>query len=476
MRIPALRLVGDPVWRWRNACGLTVPHKYVDLLAAIVKPVGTAVAVTVKIRMSPRLMFTWLAGLTTVASASLVFAQPTGPTPADADAGSAAPAPVTPAPPVVWQGGDVLDTGAWPGPGLDELRALPTCTLDDPQQIVGREILCRPPVVPSAIHLGVSASWLVGLGIESPDRDNALRGAHGAAVDVDLWLNRWLGIGARAQYLAVKAVPNAVGAAPWGDSFAGFGQARARYFLDEVERDALTLTAGVGYSLRNADFGPSSPVARVAIARDIGSYVDDRTAATLAVEIGYEHGLDAEQRRAVVFGLRGGFERGIVEPRNLGSRAGAPWFRYVAGAEFRASSDLGGAGTLGFAISQNLHWRNTALFTFGHGDGGLRGNTGATWGLLTGPRVHLNNADITAYADLQAGVALIGRATDAELAPLGEIELGIDFAVGCQTRINLGGRAQVQLDDGLRTGFFIIRVERGPGYARDCSKATPLAN
>ncbi len=421
-------------------------------------------------------MFTWLASLAALASASRATAQPTAPTPPDASASAGAPTPVAPAPLVVRQDGDVLDTGAWPGPGLDELRALPTCTLDDPQQVVGREILCRPPVMPSAIQLGVSASWLVGLGIESSNRDDALRGAHGAAIDVDIWLTRWLGIGARAQYLAVKAVPNAAGAAPWGDSFAGFGQARARFLLDEVERDALTLTAGAGYSLRNAEFGPSTPVARIAIAREIGSYVDDRTAATLAVEIGYEHGLDAEQRRAVVFGLRGGFERGIVEPHNLGSRPGAPWFRYVAGAEFRASSDLGGAGTLGFAISQNLHWRNTALFTFGHGDGGLRGNTGATWGLLSGPRAHLNNADLTVYADLQAGAALIGRTTDAELAPLGEIELGIDITVGCQTRLNLGGRAQVQLDDGLRTGFFIIRVERGPGYARDCSKSTPLAN
>ena len=121
----------------------------------------------------------------------------------------------------------------------------------------------------------------------------------------------------------------------------------------------------------------------------------------------------------MVFGLRGGFERGIVEPRNLGTRAGPPWFRYVAGGEFRVSSDLGGAATIGFAIAPNFHWRTSALFTFGH---------------------------------------------------------GIDLAVGCQTRVNFGGRAQVQLDDGLRTGFFIIRVERGPGYARDCNSSTPLAN
>lgn len=455
-----------------------MPDKIVIWLAATTRAaaqlVGTAVAVIVKIRMSFRLKFTILVGLAAT-RASLVAAQPAPPPPDGTGSGAVAP-PVPAAPPVFRQDGDVLDTGAWPGPGLDELRALPTCTLDDPQQVVGREILCRPPVVPSAVQVGVSASWLLGLGIESPDRDNALRGAHGVAIDADIWVTRWLALGARAQYLAIKAVPNAAGDAPWGDSLAGFGQAHARYFLDEVERDALTLTAGAGYSLRNSEFGPSAPVARVAIAREIGSYVDDRTAATLAVEIGYEHSLDAEQRRAVVFGLRGGFERGIIEPRNLGTRAGAPWFRYVAGAEFRASSDLGGAGTLGFAVSQNLHWRNTALFTFGHGDGGLRGNTGATWGLLTGPRAHFGNGDVSIYADVQAGAALIGRAADAELAPLGEVELGIDIAVGCQTRINLGGRAQVQLDDGLRTGFFIIRVERGPGYARDCSKSTPLAN
>ncbi len=435
--------------------------------------------------MPLRVNLSLLASLTVIASASLVAAQPAPPDATDSGTGSGTgsatnsgtgPAPIPTAPPAFRQGGDVLDTGAWPGPGLDELRALPTCTLDDPQQIVGREILCRPPVVPSAIELGVSASWLLGLGIDSPDRNNALRGAHGVAVDVDIWLRRWLSLGARAQYLAIKAVPNTAGDAPWGDSFAGFGQARARYFLDEVERDALTLTAGVGYSLRNAEFGPSTPVARLSLARELGSYFDDRTAATLAVELSYEHSLDAEQRRAVVFGLRGGFERGIVEPRNLGTRAGPPWFRYVAGGEFRVSSDLGGAATIGFAIAPNFHWRTSALFTFGHGGGGLRGNTGATWGLLTGPRAHFGNGDFSFYGDLQAGAALIGRTSDAQLAPLAEAELGIDLAVGCQTRVNFGGRAQVQLDDGLRTGFFIIRVERGPGYARDCNSSTPLAN
>ncbi|HPH67334.1 MAG TPA: hypothetical protein PLF40_16375 [Kofleriaceae bacterium] len=393
---------------------------------------------------------------------------------ARAQAAPAVPAPAT-TPVLYRQQGDVLDIGAWPGPGLDELRALPTCTLDDPPQVVGREILCRPPVVPSKSQLSVAASWLVGLGIDSPDRDNALRGAHGAAIDIDVWPTRWLGIGARAQYLAIKAVPDAAGNAPWGDAFTGFGQARARFFLDEVERDAITLTAGIGYSVRNAEMGPSAPVARVAVSRDIGSYFDDRTAMTLAVELGYEHSLDAEQRRAVTFGLRGGFERGIVEPRNLGTRAGAPWFRYVAGGEFRASSDLGGAGTLGFPLSESLMWRNTALFTFGH-SGGLRGNTGATWGVVAGPRWRPSNGDFSVYVDVQAGAGLIGGATTAGVAPLGEAEFGLDLAVGCQTRVNFGGRAQVELDQGLRTGFFIIRVERGPGYARDCGKSIAIAN
>jgi hypothetical protein len=199
---------------------------------------------------------------------------------------------VTPVPstiPVDWrQSGDTIDIGEWPGPGLDELRSAKPCTLDDAPQVIGEAVRCRPPVLPSKIQFGISASWLLGLGIDSPDRNNALRGAHGMAVDGDLWLARNFSVGARAAFAGTKTVSAAGVDSPWGNSLTVGGQLRVRHFLDEVERDAVSITAGAGFSLRNAALGNSAWVARVALARELGSYVNDRTAMTLALELSYD--------------------------------------------------------------------------------------------------------------------------------------------------------------------------------------------
>jgi hypothetical protein len=387
-------------------------------------------------------------------------------------------APVPSTNPSNWrQSGDTIDLGEWPGPGLDELRSAKPCTLDDPPQVIGEAVRCRPPVLPSKIQFGISASWLLGLGIDSPDRNDALRGAHGMAVDADIWLARNFSVGARAALAGTKTVSAAGADSPWGKSLTVGAQLRVRHFLDEVERDAVSVTAGAGFSLRNAALGDNAWAARVAVARELGSYVNDRTALTLALELSYEHSIDAEQRRTIMFGLRGGVEHGIVEPHNLGSRAGRPWIRYITGGEFRASSSLGFGITLGQRLTDHVAWRNTALFTFGHGGGGLRGNDGAIWAIETGPRWRSSNDDFGIYVDVQAGAGVIGGAANASRYALAEGEFGLDIGIGCQTRINFGGRVQVRLDDpGFNTAFFIIRAEAGPGYAQRGCSSTPLVH
>jgi hypothetical protein len=366
--------------------------------------------------------------------------------------------------------GSELPLGAWPNVSLEDLRGMRECTLDDPPMRVGEPIACRPPVLASPAHLSFDLAWVTGLTI-----DDGVRGLHGIAGDARYWLTRGLGIGARYMFAVASGpmpLPNRIGEA--------FATADLRLFTDEIDRDAFTLSAGYGYATRGELIGGNGAVARVALSREVGYMTGERTGMTWAWEAAFEQGLGDARLRTATLGVRAGFELGIREPLNIGTRDRDPPVRYTIDAEFRASALLGMGASIGFQLGHHLAWRTTALWTTGHDDDGEHGLL-ATWAALTGPRVVFNpRDDLAGYVDVQAGPAAIGAMPAARFGVLGEAEVGLAIHVFCQTRLDLGARVQTELDDGveLRTGFAILRVEHGTGLRRfrnECIEGRPVA-
>jgi hypothetical protein len=396
----------------------------------------------------------------------------------DAAADSSASAPTsssasTPAP-YVSHVGETLPRGSWPGVSLEDLRAMRECTLDDPAEVVGQPIHCRPPLLPTHLHLGVDASWLTGLYRDGGD----LRGVNGVAADAETWLTPSIGLGARYALIAMATATPARGPALTAVTHEALAELHVRLFTDEVDRDGVRLTLGGGYALRDARLGGDSPVARVAVSRDVGYTIGEHDAVTWAWELAVEQALGASTITTVTAGVRAGFELGLHPPGNVDQPDPPAPFRYSLGGEVRFSSSIGVGAALALPLTPMLSARATTFWTTNHDDGGVHGLL-ATWGLLVGPRLRLlPRSDFTPYVDLQGGVAAIGGDPTARLGTLAEAEGGLDLHVTCETQVQFGGRLQVELDGvtQLRTGFFIIRVEHGPANRRGaCPKETPTA-
>jgi len=365
--------------------------------------------------------------------------------------------------------GDTLPPGAWPGASLDELRAMRECTLDDPPMEVGAPIPCRPPVLPALLHASFDLGWVTGLAADGSD----VRGMHGVAADAELWLTRSLALGARFQ---LAAIDTAMQTGLAGEALA---TARFRLFTDETGRSAFSLALGGGYATRDALLGGDGAVARLAIARDTGTLLGERRGLTWAWEIAAERGFGTLPLTTLTAGIRAGIELGIGQPTNLAEPERDAPFRYAIGGELRASTQLGAGASFDLPLARFAQWRTTAFWTTGHDDTGEHGLL-ATWAAVTGPRVLFTPGDLSPYVDVQAGPAAIGEARGARLGILGEAEAGLDIHLFCETRLDLGGRIQTELDGGVavRTGFFILRVEHGPAlrhHAIDCARDVPLA-
>jgi hypothetical protein len=364
--------------------------------------------------------------------------------------------------------GDKLPLGAWPATSLEDLRGMRECTLDDPPMVVGTPIDCRPPVLPSAIHASFSFGWATGLALDGSDA----RGMHALAGDAEWWLTRSLGLGAHLQLAAIATAMDT------GFSAEALATARYRLFTDETGRDAFSLSLGGGYATRSMLLGGDGAVARVALARDAGYVFGDRAGMTWAFELAAEQSFGALQLTTLTAGVRAGYELGIRKPHDLAEREHDAPFRYAIGGEIRASTQLGAGASFDVPVANTLQWRTTAFWTTGHDDLGEHGLT-ATWAAVTGPRL-MFASDATPYLDVQAGPAAIGEDRAARFGVLGEAEAGLTVLLGCETRFDIGGRIQTELDQGIdvRTGFFILRVEHGPGLRRhiiDCDPGVPIA-
>jgi hypothetical protein len=361
--------------------------------------------------------------------------------------------------------GDTLPLGAWPGASLEELRALRECTLDDLPMEVGAPVPCRPPVLPSAIHASFDVGWSTGLVLDG----EGARGMHAFAGDAEWWLTRSLALGARLQLAAVATVMDT------GVAAEALATARYRLFTDETGRDAFSLAIGGGYATRSALLGGDGAVARVALARDAGYVFGDRAGMTWAFEVAGEQSFGAQPLTMLTAGVRAGYELGIRRPHDLAEPEHDAPFRYAIGGEIRASTQLGVGASFDLPVASVLQWRTTAFWTTGHDDLGEHALT-ATWAAVTGPRL-MFASDATPYLDVQAGPAAIDGT---RLGVLGEAEAGLTVLLGCETRFDIGGRIQAELDQGIdvRTGFFILRVEHGPGLRRriiDCDRGVPIA-
>ncbi|MBX3156850.1 MAG: hypothetical protein KF773_12825 [Deltaproteobacteria bacterium] len=355
--------------------------------------------------------------------------------------------------------GPALPPGAWPGASLEDLRGLRECTLDDPPHRIGAEITCRPPVLPSQTHVSAQVGWVTGLSVAGDD----VRGMNGIELAGQFWLTRSLGLGARYQYAGIDA---RMGSASVGE---GLVTAHYRMFTDEVDRDAFTLALGYGWATRPLELGGDGPVARAALTRDIGYMTGEKSSVTWAWEVAVERGLDERAPTAVTAGIRAGFELGIREPRNVGTRDPEPPVRYAIDGEMRASAELGFGASLGFRLSDRLAWRTTAFWTTGNDDDGVHGLR-ANWGAVTGPRVWIaRTGAMLPYVDVQAGPAALGEAGGARLTTIAEGEVGVGFHMFCQTRLDLGVRVQAEVVDGVdaRNAFFMLRVEHGTALRRD---------
>lgn len=376
----------------------------------------------------------------------------------------------SPPPPPEGQGPE-LPRGAWPGVGLEELRGLRECTLDDPPMRVGSEITCRPPVIGSPAHLSFELGWATGFALDHGD----VRGLHGLTFEGSYWATRALGLGVHGAFAGEAAPGQRAGLV--GEAL---GTLRLRLFTDEVDRDAVSLTLGAGYALREDRLGASGGIARAALTRDIGYMVGESSALTWAWEVAVEQSLVDAQLRTVTAGVRAGWELGIREPGNVGERDRDPPLRHALGGEFRASSQLGVGASLDLPFVGSSLWRTTVFWTTGHDDRGEHGLL-ATWAAVTGPRIlFLPTGVISPYVDVQGGPAALGRDPTAKPGLLAEAEGGIDIHLGCQTRIDFGGRIQAEVDGGfdIRAGFFVLRVSHGT-VLRDhatCSDSRPVAS
>lgn len=369
--------------------------------------------------------------------------------------------------------GAELPKGAWPGVGLEDLRGLPECTLEDRAPRIGQEITCRPPVLPSRAHYSIALGWSTGLVDDGAD----LRGAHALVLAADWWLTRSLGLGVHASFAGLGTMPTRESNTAIVNE--ALLVARWRQFTDEVDRDAFTFALGGGFAWREMGLGGDGAIARAAISRDVGWMFGESSAVTWSWELAVEQDLGALGYRTVMAGIHTGIERGIREPKDLAERDPDPPFRSAIAGDFRGGPQGMGFGAgLDFVLSRRLSLRTTAFWTSrddGDGDSGMLAN----WGVETGPRVLLATGTLQPYLEAQAGpTLLVDEAT--QLGVLAEAEIGLGVPLFCQSRIDFGFRAQARVDDGFDpTAFFgVFRIAHGTALrdsSSDCSPDTPFA-
>lgn len=357
-----------------------------------------------------------------------------------------------------------LDDDGWPrGVSLEDMRALRPCHYREQLPGPGEPIPCRPAVIAEQPQWALGLDWTTG--IAASRHVGVTGGAQAMGVQLDFGLGRRLQLGARYELMGLGTPATAMDpTTSVGASHRLFGQLRWRMFTDEADRDAFVITAGGGVALQEASLGDRvSPTARVAIAREVGMYLDDENAMTGALELAYEQALDDTELAALLFSVRGGFEVNIAEPRNLGTEDDPETPRHWSDGEFWAGPSLGLALSHGYALGQHLALVGTGSYLFGRTDGAKQHglDEGAQWAAQVGARALFD----WTYALAQVGPAWIAEPEGRRVALAGDAELGVQLGLGCSAALDLGLRLRGEIEDGydVTTGMLVLRLGFGGG-------------
>lgn len=199
---------------------------------------------------------------------------------------------------------------------LDDLRGLPDCLAGEAIPDIGEPYECIPPLSPkgTTLRLGMSLAHGIATGpIELTHNYSRL----GVAARVGLTRN----IGVSARYgLGFLGLPGP-GPNDGPNIFlqhAVTGSLDYRYFIDEVERQAWTLSVGLGRSIyAGTESATDDNHLRLALAYDGGFYLSDRTVLGASIYAEYQQDLSDDSMGTVGVGLQGNVDLGAHKPRNL---------------------------------------------------------------------------------------------------------------------------------------------------------------
>lgn len=391
--------------------------------------------------------------------------------------GVPAPAPVMPLPPPAAIPWSPVDDDGWPtGVSLETLRGLRACRFGEVMPGPGERIPCRPAAHPEPVQWQWGLDWTTGVALENPATTGAL---HALGVEVDFTLARRFALGARYELAGVglRSTPDDVSIRRHQRFF---GHVRYRAFTDEVDRDAWALTVGGGYALGAPSLGGDAPLARVALAREIGLYLDDENAGTAALELAYTRSFGDDTIDTVTASARLGFEFNIAEPKNA-DQLDTPWSqRAWTGADIYASPFMLGFGvSLGYRLGGQLHAVGTGSYVFGRAPDsteleGLHGTVSAQGGLRLGAGWP---APAPLYVQLTAGPGLVATDAGLERHTLADADFGVMF-LSCGGMASAGVRLRAGIDDGVDvlSGGLFLRVAIGTGAGHGRGRCGPAVD
>jgi hypothetical protein len=361
-----------------------------------------------------------------------------------------------------------LDRHGWPrGVPLEAVRGLPRCRPGEALPPPGERLECRPSLSTSTPQWALGIDWTGGV----VWGDAPVTGSsHALGVQLDFGLTRAIQLGARWQLTGMgldEAAPRSR-TLPMGAGHRLFGQARYRIFVDEASRSALVLGAGAGYALQDDALGGDAPIARLSLAREVGTYLGRDQAMTAAFEVAYEATLGDARLSALLASLRLGLENNIREPANLGSARRARGPRYFASGDAYLGPVNGVGYGVGVPVTNHLALTTTASFMFGYARYDERDSLASQWAIQTGPRLSAGQRSGTRsgrpslYAQLQAGPAWLSSDGGPEVVPVADLESGLMLST-CEGSVDVGIRLRADVSSGVDvvSGSMILRVTAG---------------
>jgi hypothetical protein len=350
-----------------------------------------------------------------------------------------------------------VDEDGWPiGVTLDDVRGLRPCGPGEALPGPGAALTCRPRFDPGLPQWDLQLDWTTAIAGGS---DRLTGGAQALGVELGFTLARVLTLGVRYELMGVGLRPEET-ASSISQRF--YGQARYRLFIDEADRSAVALIGGAGLVLQPDALGGDAPVVRLAIAREVGSYLDDDSVVTGALELGAARSFGAPAVSEITASLRLGFELNVAEPRNLSEPRPRESGRLWTSGEFSflVPVSLGLGASIGARLGRHADVVASAGYAFGRTDDGELAGLHGTWAAQAGLRVDAG----WPYLLVQAGPGWFASDDGPDVRLLVDAEIGAEAALGCQS-VSLGVRLRADPVDGLDilSGALVLRLALGAG-------------